>query len=316
MKREINAHISVIDPVEQAIQKVKTLLFQPFKIERWFIIGFCAFLAYLGSTGGGGGGHVGGGEPRHGSGMHQFHEAKGYVLANLVWIIPVVCVVAMAAILIWLVLAWLSSRGQFMFLHCVARDKAEVKAPWKEFRPQGNSLFLFRIVLGLICLFTVAIYVGLATLGVLFLSQGPGFAAGMIVATVFGVLGLIVLCIVFFVVHKFTLDFVVPIMFLRGTTCVAAWREFMEILSARKGAFALYILFQIVITMVLGALKLAAVCVTCCCAGCIMLIPYIGTVLLLPLLSFSRAYSLCYLSQFGPEFDVFTPEPTDDTTTA
>jgi hypothetical protein len=37
-------------------------------------------------------------------------------------------------------------------------------------------------------------------------------------------------------------------------------------------------------------------------------IPYIGTVLMLPLFVFKRAYSLCYLGQFGSSFDVFAPE--------
>ena len=52
-------------------------------------------------------------------------------------------------------------------------------------------------------------------------------------------------------------------------------------------------------------LVLTLVVVTCCIAGCLMMIPYIGTVLLLPILVFSRAYSLHFLAQFGPRFDAF-----------
>ena len=60
--------------------------------------------------------------------------------------------------------------------------------------------------------------------------------------------------------------------------------------------------------------------VTCCTAGCLMAIPFIGTVLLLPILIFKRSYSLFYLAQYGPEYDVFpapaavpapTAQPTD-----
>ena len=36
------------------------------------------------------------------------------------------------------------------FLHCVALDKAEVSKPWSQFAHEGNSLFLFRLGLGLI----------------------------------------------------------------------------------------------------------------------------------------------------------------------
>jgi hypothetical protein len=35
------------------------------------------------------------------------------------------------------------------------------------------------------------------------------------------------------------------------------------------------------------------------------MIPYLGTVLMLPILVFERSYSLYYLAQYGPEWDVF-----------
>ena len=85
------------------------------------------------------------------------------------------------------------------------------------------------------------------------------------------------LAIVFALVHKFTVDFVVPIMFLRGGKCLAAWREFYTLLMGNPGQFALYILFQIVLGMAIGAITLFAIIITCCCAGCLLAIPYIGT---------------------------------------
>ena len=40
--------------------------------------------------------------------------------------------------------------------------------------------------------------------------------------------------------------------------------------------------------------------VTCCIFGCLALIPFLGTVLLLPIFVFQRAYSVCYLAQVRP----------------
>ena len=105
------------------------------------------------------------------------------------------------------------------------------------------------------------------------------------------------------------MDFVVPIMFLRCGTCLAAWREFYALLSANPGKFTVYILFQIVLAMAIGALVVVAVLVTCCIAGCLMALPFVGTVLLLPVLIFKRAYPLYYLAQFGPQYDVFPIPP-------
>ena len=305
---EIN--ISVIDPIGPAIEKVKTILFRPFDLGKWFTIGFCAWLAFLGSGGGGGGGGQGGGRGGGASNVREaFGQAKEFVLENLSWIIPVAITVVVVIIVLWLVFTWLSSRGRFMFLHCVAENKAEVKNPWEKFRQHANSLFLFRIALGLINLAVMVLPVVLAIFVVIALA-GTGVHAGLLLSLVAIGFFAFVISICFTIVYKFTTDFVVPIMFLRNTSCKAAWREFLSLLSANKGRFTLYILFQIVIAIVIGTIEMLGFCIGCClcCVSVLLLIPYIGTVILLPLLVFKRSYSLCYFRQFGPEFDVFRPE--------
>ncbi len=304
-------NVSVIDPIGPTFERVKTILFRPFDLGKWFVIGFCAWLAYLGSGGGGGGGGGNGGGGR-GRGSHNvqeaFGEAKYFVMENLHWIIPVAVVVTIIGIVVWLAFTWLSSRGRFMFLHCVAQNKAEVKVPWVKFRQHANSLFLFRIVLGLIGFAAIGVPLLIAGLLIAMTIAGGGPVVVPVLGSVMIGFVVFVIAIAIFLMHKFTMDFVVPIMFLRATRCTDAWREFLGLLSVNKARFALYILFQIVIGIAIGAIILAAVCVTCCCAGCILAIPYIGTVLILPLLVFKRAYSLLYLRQFGPQFDVFILE--------
>ena len=56
----------------------------------------------------------------------------------------------------------------------------------------------------------------------------------------------------------------------------------------------------------------AALCLVTCC---IVLIPYVGTVILLPAWVLYRIYSVEFLAQFHPDFDVFTgvPAVTDET---
>jgi hypothetical protein len=123
------------------------------------------------------------------------------------------------------------------------------------------------------------------------------------------ILGLIVLvlAIALSLVKKFTSDFVVPIMFLRTASCTAGWREFLTILSVNKARLALYILFQIVISIAIGTIILIGFCIGCClcCASVLLCIPYIGTVILLPIFVFKQSYTLYYLRQFGPGFNVF-----------
>jgi len=255
MSPENPNRISVIDPITPAIERVKEMLFRPFDLRRWFVIGFCAWLAYLGS--------------------------------------------------------------RFMFLHCVAENKSEVKIPWHKFRKHANSLFLFRLVLYIISFFIVAVPIlGIIFFIIMIVTESlPGVASipGIII---FGLI-LFTLAIALFLIKKFTFDVVVPIMFLRTTSCVAGWREFMAVLSSNKGRFTLYILFQIVISIAIGAIIFVVFCIGCClcCVSLLLLIPYINTVILLPLFVFKRSYSLYYLRQFGPGFDVFSiqAEPAENT---
>jgi hypothetical protein len=305
--------VSVIDPITPAINRAKIMLFKPFELRKWFVIGFCAWLAYLGSGGGGGGGGP------YFNAPHKPHEQKAqiaeginstkeYILDNLYWVIPAVAIVAVVIIGIGLLTAWLNSRGKFMFLHCVAADKSEVKVPWHKFRKHGNSLFLFRVVLGIISFATVAVPVlGIILLIITMVTGTVPNAASISGIVIFGLI-IFVLSIVLFLVKKFTFDFVVPIMFLQTASCIAGWREFLTILSVNKARFALYLLFQIIIAIAIGAIISIGFCIGCClcCASSLLLIPYIGTVLILPLLIFKRAYSLYYLQQFGPGFDVFS----------
>lgn len=299
--------VSVIEPISPAFEKVKTILFKPFDLRKWFVIGFCAWLAYLGK-GGGGGGNGGGRGGGPSEAREAFGEAKGFVLENMAWIVPVALIGVMLIIVLWLVFTWLSSRGRFMFLHCVAQNKDEVKVPWIKFQKHANSLFLFRIVLGLIGFAAIGLPLLLAGGLIAITMANNGYVAATVLGIVMIVLVIIAIAIVLTVIGKFTTDFVVPIMFLRTTSCIAGWREFLTILSLNKGRFVLYILFQIVIALAIGAIVLTAAFVTCCCAACILALPYIGTVLMLPVLVFKRAYSLLYLGQFGPEFDVFRTE--------
>ena len=305
MTPEQTTHISVIDPLGPAFERVKVILFKPFDLGKWFVIGFCAWLAGLGEGGGGGGN--GSHWQRVGDHRQAAEQAKDFVLENLPWVIPIAIIVLLIIIGLWILFTWLSSRGRFMFLHCVAQNKAEVKVPWLRFCRHANSLFLFRIIVGLIALAAFSLPCILAVFFIFAIISGPPYVWPISGLGVIG-LAIFVLAIVFWLVKRFTTDFVVPIMFLRTGSCTAAWREFLTLLSANKARFALYALFRIVIAISIGVIVIAVVLVTCCCAACILAIPYIGTVVLLPVLVFVRAYSLCYFCQFGPQFDVFIPE--------
>jgi hypothetical protein len=309
--------VSVIDPIGPAIDRVKTVLFDPFDLRKWLVIGFSAWLANLGQHegggGGGGGGDGGGRAPDVRSIPAELsrgvERAQDFVASNLHWIIPLGILLAVLIVVITLVVVWLSSRARFSFLYCVAQNRGEFWAPWRRYRDHGNSLFGFRIVLTIVGFVMVVGF--LAPIGVLAVMLHRGTAPSLPAIWGLIVCAMLFLCavVVLGLTGKFTRDFVVPIMYARTASWVDGWRILLDLMAFNKWRFFIYVLFQAVIGFIVGAIVLAGMCFTCCCACCFLAIPYIGTVVLLPVLVFLRAYSLYYLEQYGPEFCVIAPEP-------
>ena len=309
------SYVSVTDPISPAIERVKTVLFRPFDLGKWFVIGFSAWLAQLGSNGGnvrgGGGGSDGSGhEGSFPDALGRFFEqAKDYVVTNLHWILPITIIVAVIVIGVMLLVTWLSSRGRFSFLYCVAQNKGEFWIPWRQYRRHGYSLFVFRVVIGLIMFVMIGVFLVLT--GVLVVSAITKFGFGLYTIAGIVMSGLLLFgsIVVFAVIGVFTTDFAVPIMYLHNITCRQAWGVLAGMVGANMGRFVVYVLFKIVISLAIGIIILGTMCATCCIACCLYIIPYIGTVALLPLSVFSRSYSLYYLAQYGPDMNAFPPEP-------
>ena len=170
------------------------MLFQPFDLGKWFVIGFCAWLAHLGEQGFHGSYNFGSHHGHGGSVHHQFEHARDYVMSNLHWLVPLVAGVVIVCLMLGLVCLWLNCRGKFMFLHCVALEKAEVAVPWRKFACEGNSLFWFRCVLGLIGFVLILPLLALAGLAVVSMVVHHGPRVG----TVLGLIAMVLMLLALF----------------------------------------------------------------------------------------------------------------------
>jgi hypothetical protein len=100
----------------------------------------------------------------------------------------------------------------------------------------------------------------------------------------------------------------VAVMYRRRCGAGEAFRAALSLIYNYPGEITLYCLFWIV----LGVASAIAACATVLATCCIALIPYIGTVVLLPLFVFLRTFGLRFIRQFGPDYDVWATiaEPT------
>ncbi len=288
--------ISVIDPIGRAVERTTRILFQPFDLTKWLTLGFCAWLATLGEGGGGGGG--GGGVPTGDPQLvgGKLDTAREWALAHIV----LLSVIAGAALLLILLtsalMVWLKARGRFMFIDGIVHDRGAVKEPWRVFREVANRVFVFELILTLACLVASGVAVGFG-LYLAWADIAAGrFEASALSGIVFGVSLLVATGLVGGLIGWVLNNFIVPALYLHGGSVGDGWAMVRgELFADRAGTIFLYMLMRIGLSLVVGVCAVCLTCATCC----MTVIPYVGTVILLPLFVFLRCYNLSFLEQFG-----------------
>lgn len=287
--------VEIFAPFGAAFELMKKILFQPFDFKKWLVMGFAAFLA--GAWGGGFQFHFPGGDWNFRSTSHQNIPSSESFPA---WGIPVFVALAIVILILILVFMWIGARGRFIFTDCVVKNRAAIVAPWHEFRREGNSFFLFSLLMGFLGLVVAGVFVLVVLLPMGLFSEWKG-TAGVGVMAVLAILftGLVwlVLALFFAVVTAF----MVPVMYRRRCTSREAFFDVVKLVLARPVPIVLFALFGIVLFVALGIAGTIITCVTCCIAA----LPYVSSVVMLPAFVWLAAFKFLFLRQFGPEYDVW-----------
>lgn len=290
--------IEIFKPFGAAFELTKKILFQPFDLKKWCVIGFAAFLANL-------------------SGGWSFNYNLNWTrdarwpywsgtddLATALHQIPLWAMVlsAIAVVLlvvgIFMTLAWLSARGRFIFTDCIVRNRGAIAAPWREFRKEGNSLFLFSLLIAFVFL-AVALFIFVPIFLPRLVHWKPSQTRFIVMISGF----VLIILIVFLLALAWALisHFMVPIMYRHRCRAREAFAAVVSVIATYPGEIVLYCLFLLVLVLATAIVSCASMCLTCC----ITAIPYVGTVILLPIFVLLRSFSLLFLRQFGPDYDVW-----------
>ncbi len=296
--------INYSQPLSLAYQRMKKALFQPFNISKWFRVGFTAWLAGLTDCQGSGGNGSNNANSGDWDSFFNFPEtASTWLMDHPFWSNLIIIGIVLLIILITVII-WISSRGKFMFLHNVIHDKQEISKPWLEYKKEGNSLFLFNLFFSWAAL-AVFIFIAIHS----FLEAKELYLGDYTSVAIFGAVAKLVLLFILFLItfgyiSLFINDFVVPIMYKQRIGILKAWAKFIHLFARKFVYFLLYGLFVFVlgIAVVFGVLFLALI--TCCIGLLFIAIPYIGSVVLLPISYTFRGLSIEFLAQFGQEFNV------------
>src|SRR5437660_11908134 len=185
----VRPRIEIFRPFGEAFELTNKILFQPFDLKKWLVIGFAAFLS----------GHLAGVGFNFPSpfGNFQSHRTTPEVISPHFeqwkpWLVAVVVVGALLFFALVIALTWLKARGHFIFTDCIVRNQAAIAEPWREYRKEGNSYFLFLLAV----MFAILLLAGLILAGAFGLGWlKPGAGETGSIASI----GLIVLLFVFWV---------------------------------------------------------------------------------------------------------------------
>jgi hypothetical protein len=285
--------IEIIKPFGEAFELMKRILFQPFQLRKWLVIGFAAFLC----------GHFAGGGFGFPSSFGNFrnHQSnQNFNPPNLEqwkpWLFLAIGIFALLFFVLIIVLMWIRARGNFIFNDCIVRNRAAIAVPWREYRQEGNSYFLFGIAV-LFVVMLVCVGMGLILFGTFGRELNGALSATVAVLAVLFLVVWVCFALCFAVISYF----MVPVMYIRRCRAIEALRVTGNLILSNPAPFILFCLFGIVLIIALMMVGGIAICATCCLAA----LPYVGTVILLPMFVWFRAFGLLFLRQFGPDYDVW-----------
>jgi len=301
-------NVSYVQPLRLAWERMVRMLFRPFRIEFWLTLGFAAFLSEYLSWGFSGSRS---GLRRHAEAISPDSLAKVIDFIRNPLVTAGLILIAVMSLLAYLLFMWLSARGQFIFLDNAAHERAGIVEPWRRLGRLGDSLFLFRLCITFACLVVAgAIMAPFLTALAAILHSGTFRLSDLMVLLPMPLM-LLPFAILFGYISLFTRSFVVPIMYRYDLGVLAGWRRFLALFSQRPLPFLVYGLYSLVLLVIALCLMLAFGLGTLAIGFVLMAIPYVGSVVLLPLEVTARALGPEFLAQFGPEYAVLsTPAPT------
>jgi hypothetical protein len=296
--------IEIFTPFGEAFELMKRILFRPFDFTKWLVLGFAAFIG--GNWGGGFSfGNFDANAFKH-TGHRSAISSHFFRFSHFgVWGWIGVAAFVTLMIALFLVLTWVICRGRFVFTDCVVKNRAAIVQPWHEFRREGNNFFLFTLVVffGTVLVVGALVLIVMVPLGIF---NHAGAHAGSKLTMAIAITCVCLLWFIFAIFLAIVTHFMIPVMYRQRCRAGEAFVQVAKLIMSHLGSFILLILFSIVLFLAFVVISTVVACATCCIGA----LPYVSSVLLLPVLVCLAAFKLYFLRQFGNDYDVWNgPSP-------
>ena len=280
-------------------EKMKEILFRPFDWGTWLVLTLAFWLAGLGE----------GGFNLSFRNLPTDRESMGVLLQPIqtaaaqlnlttgIFILLIAAILFFFAVTIGLLLLWVRCRARFVVLDMLLRGaRAESFGNrWKLFQKQGNSFFFTQILLTVLMVFCgICCGGGIFFALTLFLEKPENGGIDLVTGCLFAALIVILalLSIGFAIYLLLFQEYGALRMYRTGGPGGEALRELNRKLMERPWTFVRYLIGLLIYFVLVTLLIVLFSCLTCCIGGILLAVPFLSTMILLPLLYVRWQYSL------------------------
>ena len=166
------------------------------------------------------------------------------------WTLAAAALAVVVLLVLALLFALVGSVMEFVFVESLRSDAVHVRRYFRQYFGSGLRLFGFRIILGLVTLAVVAVPLAVVLLPIVGgATPGVGAVLGAVLVVVPVVLAV---AVVAGLVYGFTTEFVVPVMLLDDCGVLAGWRRFWPTLRSQWAQYAVYVVVEFLLSVVVG----------------------------------------------------------------
>jgi hypothetical protein len=284
--------LSAVDSINPAFERVKDMLFRPFRLKTWLTLGFIGWLAAGGTASTAnfnfslppsfpsGGQGTSGVDP--GKALGEFIRSL-HLSEHIPLIATMAALIALTIIAFFLAFLYLFCRFRFILFDSVLCSDPNIERGWYGYGRPAHRYLGFWILYTLISWGAIAVIVGVplwrAYKSGVFAGSDFPFSLFRIMIPV--LLGVGVFAIVSGIVSSLANDFVIPLMALEDLTVGRAWSRLKDLISSEPGAWAGYLGMKLLLLIAAGMITSVTLLICFAAAFIVLLIPAIIIVLVI-----------------------------------
>jgi len=253
--------------INASIEWTATVLFRPFSLKKWLLLAFVAFLAGHMASGGNSGSGGSSSSSREKSRKSNFSATYQFADSDLSsqesaqesssdiqelkeilnkvssqlknpLVLSLVCLAGLILLAFIVLMIWLNSRFEFIFLQDLTRNDASIKIPFRENKKIGNSLFFFNLVYTVISVAVSILpflmcFMSLKRLGVFDKAREVEFLQIFLTCLPF-VLFFLLIILLSAIIHFVKIDFALMVMFKDRINALPAFRKAFALIKSNK----------------------------------------------------------------------------------